>query len=275
MQIYSSARTAVDWGASELLAAFPELADIEVSATDQKELDVLLRKLGDNVDAFFKYFPNTASVEEVRQECFDAGGRLLARSDRNYGYLMLAHLEQEAGLREYRTDNKGNPMGQSGLERGFMLTMMFAGSTLHFHPSHQAGSRFRYLGMASKAKAHVIAFAQRPDTAKTAGYLRLPDRGIVILIQGLAWVDPRNFQIVRMHTELLAPRGDVGLRKQSTEIQFSEVVLPKVSRSFWLPLQVIVAINYQGSLYRNRHRYKEYKLFTVETFEKIIRPATW
>jgi hypothetical protein len=49
-----------------------------------------------------------------------------------------------------------------------------------------------------------------------------------MLTQGIAWVDKENFHIVRMQTDLLARRPEIGLDKQTTKVRFGEVRLPDV-----------------------------------------------
>jgi thiol:disulfide interchange protein len=37
---------------------------------------------------------------------------------------------------------------------------------------------------------------------------------------------------------------------------------------FWLPREVKVTIGWKGRTFRNLHRYSNYRLFSVETYEK-------
>jgi hypothetical protein len=91
--------------------------------------------------------------------------------------------------------------------------------------------------------------------------------------QGLVWIDPHSFEIVRMRTDLLAPRNDVGLAKQTSEIWFSEVKFNTVSHPFWLPCEVVVTANWLGLVFRNRHQYSDYSVFVVESREKLNLPV--
>jgi len=38
-----------------------------------------------------------------------------------------------------------------------------------------------------------------------------------------------------------------------------------VAQAFWLPQEVTVTVNWQGMVFRNRHRYSDFALFRVET----------
>lgn len=277
LEAYADARTVVDQTPAELMEAYPELANTLSLTESQSELPGLLQKVSDKVADFFRYFPNTASMEEVRQEVLGNDGRVLASSRTRYNYLMLASEGRGIGLDEYRSDSKGAEVKPRG-SGSFMLTYLCAWHLVHFHPLHQAESRFRLLGTDSKPRAYVIAFAQRPEAARHVGEFDVEDpdwlgREVFILVQGVVWVDPQSCQIVRVHTELLAPRYDVGLARDTTEIECAEIRFPGITRSFWLPREAVVTSLFRNMTYRNRHRYSDYRLFSVETKDKVNPPV--
>jgi hypothetical protein len=176
-------------------------------------------------------------------------------------------------LTEYRTDSKGNPTQLSGLREGFFLTARFATVPLLLHPEFQSGSRFRYIGTTSEPVAHVIAFAQVPEVARIhQEYQPVPGPKVILHHQGLIWVDPASYQIIRMYTELLEPRTDVGLENVASDIRFQRVSFKNGYLSFWLPSEVKVSIRQWNVVYRNRHRYSDYRLFTVESNYQVRPP---
>ena len=95
----------------------------------------------------------------------------------------------------------------------------------------------------------------------------------VILYQGLAWVDRRTCQIVRIRTDLLTPRTDLGLLRQTTEVRFGEVHFQSTPETFWVPQEVVITNSVtNGRTYRNRHHYSDFQVFLVESSEKIELP---
>jgi len=262
--IYHPVQTLIDASPSAVTVRYPRLEKTLRSEEDQEELASLLEKVGRNVENFLKYFPNTASSEQVRQE------RGSLHTSSRYQYLILV---DPSNITEYRTDSKGKPAGLGGLEQGFALTSGFAVLSLILHPSFQPESRFRYLGTTTDPVAHLIAFAQIPGTARISHvHWQSPILNKVRLYyQGLVWVDPRSCQIIRMYAELLAPRQEVGLEWASLEIEFEQVSF-KNGSAFWLPHVVNVFIRQREVNYRNQHRYSDYKLFTVESHVKLKPP---
>jgi hypothetical protein len=66
----------------------------------------------------------------------------------------------------------------------------------------------------------VLAFAQSPKTARATTQVNLREKSALVLVQGVAWVDADSYQIIRMRVDLLAPRRDIGLQRQTTEILY-------------------------------------------------------
>ena len=270
-EYYRTVRAVVDWSPAELVKALPELKGL-ATAQSQEELATLLRKVGENVAAFFRDFPNTTSVEEIRQERFLPHQPMPESQEQTFNYLMLAGPENRpmSGLQEYRTDKKGSRVDLRGMAgTSSILTSRFVSSPIYFHPVHQDGSAFRYLGrqLIDKRETYVAAFAQRPVATRLVEWVGNGEKTAAVLLQGVAWIDPTTYQIIRMRTDLLAPRPDVHLERQSTEIRFAEVHLKTLPGAFWLPGEVVVTVSIFGETYRNTHRYSHFRLFKVETQE--------
>lgn len=257
----------------ELLDAYPkEMREMRFEENPAR-LPILLEKVGEKVEAFFRDFPNTVSKEQIRMERLDRQGRADASVTHNYLY-SFAPEKTGAYWEENRTESNGKPVDFSVIP-GFCLAPGRAGITAFLHPRHRENSSFRYLGrQASNASVEVIAFAQKPESGDYLGsyQAKTMPAPTLLLYQGFVWVDSRNHQIVRMRTDLLAPRLDVGLRRQTSEIWFGEVRFQSVAEPFWLPREVVVTNEDFMQNCRNRHRYTNYQVFTVTVQEKIMPP---
>lgn len=272
-EIYSKARTVVDMTADELRQTFPaEFRDLEFDE-NQEQLPSLLREVADRVAVLIRDIPNTTSREQVRRERMRNNMTVDSSSTQNYNYLVLPGLS--GPWEEIRTDSKGRPLAVENVQDSYAMTSGFAGLALFFHPGSLAGSRFRLLGrQSSEPRAYLIAFAQRPESGQLTGRLRTPlmVNPALIMYQGMAWIDPVTHQIVRMRTDLLAPRRDVYLARQTTEIWYGEVLFTSSTQTFWLPREVLVTLEWNGQFYRNRHRYSDYLVFSVESRDKLEQP---
>ena len=306
LERYAKVKSVLTESPQDLMKAMPELEGIRM-ALNQDELKVVLRKVGEGVESFFKNFPNTVSLEQVHQERLGKDGKVARSFDQGFQYLLLAHTEKWGlGIEEHRATPQGERAALGGYDQGLMLTAGFASVSLLFHPAYQNGAGFRYLGRQSLDRQetvktndsrmflakpdrtwtfnnlngesppgkemYVIAFAQNPETARTEERFSTDEGSALILIQGLAWIDPATFQIVRLRTDLLAPQSKVRLQRQTTEIHFKEVTFKEVANAFWLPEEVSVTVDWRGRTYRNWHRYSDFKLFNVETKEERKAP---
>jgi hypothetical protein len=273
LAIYAKARTVVEMTAEELRRDYPkECGDLEFD-DNQAELNTLLKKTGACVEALFRDIPNTSSKEQVRRERLRKDGSVDNASTQDYFYLVLPG---KTGLwEEIRTDDKGRPLPDTRMPGSSFLTSGHAGLAVFLHPLYQESSRFRVLGkQRAKPNAWVIAFAQKPEDGRPAGRFEseLMMTTARIMYQGLAWIDPGTHQILRMRTDLLAPRDDVLLARQTTEIWYQEVRFADVPQVFRLPREVLVTTDLNGQTYRNRHRYSDYVVFSVESRDKLEQP---
>jgi hypothetical protein len=195
--------------------------------------------------------------------------------DQKFQYLLLARPEKWGlGLEEFRTNNRGERTAPTGLSSGLMLSAGFASASLLFHPAYQSGASFQYLGkqLLDGRPCHVVAFAQDPGKAQMYERFNADKDSVLVLFQGLAWVDAENYRIVRLRTDLLQPQPQIRLRRQTTEIKYAPVEFKQVAAAMWLPSEVAVTVEWKGRTFRNLHKYSDFKVFNTE-FKEKVRPA--
>jgi hypothetical protein len=255
--------------------ALPELAGLE-PAFSQDPLSLILRRVGESVEQSLTNFTNTSSAERIRMERLRRNGKVAESREENFRYLFLVSPDQpDAGIREYRTNRRGAALAPTDPSGRFMITEGFASAALHFLPFYQAGSRFRYLGRQTvQGRAtHVIAFAQRPETAELFESFQVNHSSTDVLVQGVAWVDAATGQIIRLRTDLLRPQPQIRLARQTTDVRYGEVHFLGVDSTMWLPMDVAVIVEWNGRLFRNEHHYSDFQVFEVETHQKIGAPG--
>jgi Tfp pilus assembly protein PilF len=243
-------------------------------AKDQEQLSSILDGVGTKILELIKNFPNTSSLEVIHQEKVShrGGG---GSQDQKFRYLCLASSEASGpSFLEYRTDFAGNEARPEGLSEGFMLTTGFTSAALIFHPEYRAESTFQYLGRqkVNGRNAYVVAFAQIPGKAHFTGNFRQGSTSGTMFSQGVAWIDTATYQIIRLHTDLLAPLPELRLEKETVNIDFNEVQFRSLKGPLWLPENVTVAIDWNGKQLRNQHEYSDFKIFQVDTSQKMGKP---
>lgn len=243
--------------------------------SDQTELPIILAKVGQNVAAFFGMFPNTSSEELVHMARLHMDGSVDESITQQFRYLALGqsgHAQSE--LLEYRTNSKGEPVRWYALRGAYVITQGFISSLIHFAVLYQSDSVFRDLGsvMWQGRLAEVVAFAQRPDRARQLLGALSENTSTRVCVQGLAWIDPTTDEILMMRTDLLQPQREIGLERETTQVELSEVKFKDPPLALWLPSRVIVTIVWNSQMFQNIHTYSNYRIFKVQTQEKVGIP---
>ena len=252
---------------AQLVERVPELKSLEPAA-DQKELPMILQKMGERMDDFVRNIGDLIAREDLTQESLDADGKIKAKQHVQDNYLILHHGNDWGPGAEYRMDDKGNRLGPIGLGHGYLVTSGHALSCIEFSTAaqSQSQSRFRYLGneMLGSRETYVLAFAQRPGEVNFATVLAgMGAQEVAMPTQGILWVDKSNFQILRMRSDLLAPNNEIRLDQLTTDVTLAEARLQDVPNPLWLPSEADVYIEIGGQKYRNMHRYQDYRRYRV------------
>ena len=272
----SPPQTFVEITPDELAKRVHELKNL-TPADSQAVLPMILARVGATVEDFLSSFPNTACSERITTEVNNTAirnpdvhatqAKAPIQHDAKFNYVALARPgHNEAPLVEYRTDTKGGP---AQLE-GAIVTSGFVSLIAHFRPAFQGESRFRYLGreLMKNQNTYVVAFAQRPGVARQAEQVRFLDKTGFVLLQGVAWIDAASFAILHLRTEILQANLDLGLAKETTEVEYFPVTFKQDLKTLWLPRQVTVSGQLERFAFFNQHHYSQYRLFVVETGEK-------
>lgn len=259
---YADAFSLIDLPTEDLAKSLPELAGL-AAAQNQQQLPALLGRMGQAVEQAYQKFTEVIADEKVTQEhCGSGHQKTTTRQE--FSYLIVPR-EQEGRERidEYRVRLDGKPLEAS--DAGVRFGEGYAAMWALFYPGNQAGSRFRYLGeqQLDGAATYVLGFAQRPGWSTVMGYENtgLAGERVLVLYQGVVWIDKGTNRILKMRADLLKPRLDVKLEMQTTEIQFGEVhVSDAAATALWVPLQVTVTTVWTGEVFRDEHIYSKYRL---------------
>jgi hypothetical protein len=244
-------------------------------ATDQVALPAILSAVGKNISNLFASLPNICSEEAIHQERLGRNGQARAHQEYKYRYLLLTEGERGGvGINEQRANLRGQATSLSGLTEDTMLTSGFLSGSLIFHPIFQSESTFRLLGRqkVNGRNTFVIVYAQNPAKSRLRGSFRQDENVRVTYTQGMAWVDAENDQIIRLTSDLLSPVPQVRLKRETTDMEFSEVALKRVPQKFWLPVAVTVTVDWNGKILRNKHLYSDFLISDVNFTQKIARP---
>jgi hypothetical protein len=281
---------------AEIQLAVPELAHLK-AAQDQSQLTAFLDKIGAKTVEIARKTPNLVSHEAVVSE----QNGFTTRAD--YSFLILQHV-MVTGSRvfdEYRVDvATGDKLQTDFIEKAAEsaaphappsladvppagpilpqpqpqspgpVSQGSASAWLYFYPTNRSQLEFRYLGQQKMngRQTQVVAFAQKPGSVLLPAVIGYNGQIYKIFMQGVAWIDPAEFRIERLRSDLLSVPAGVPLRQLSVDIEFAQMSIVDVPSPLWLPTQVVITENLAGSTARESHTYSNYRLF--RTRSKIV-----
>jgi hypothetical protein len=287
IQEYGKTAPYVDLPLSQLRKSISELNGIKPDDTPG-QLELILAKTGAAIELQLPRVPNLICREDVadeappKQESSDGmsqmsakvigvipgrgmltqtpptAKRLVLGDWHHFEYIIRAKKEGDGTttLEESRT-------GKGGSATPDPKGIGFAPLWLIFAAGNRSESDFHYLGT-QKVEGHatyVITFAQRPGQVRRPSLLATATDTIPLLYQGIAWIDARDFQILRLRTDLLAPLPELNLKRVTSTIEYTQVHIRALDEPLWLPQEVEVLWETNGGENGELHRYSKYQLF--------------
>jgi len=278
MQQYAKATPYIDLPIPQLTKAVKELNGLKPQE-DSSQLDSVLQKTGEALNAQLPRVPNLLCREEIAEETkpqisaptsvriSGSPGSPTMQSPtlsnqwstgdwHRFDYIIHSNKEEDGSITLEET-RQGNGSAKAPRGTGFAALWTI------FAPGNRAESNFRYLGT-QKIDGHatqVVAFSQIPDHVRKPAMLDTGAGTIPLLYQGFAWIDAEDFHILRLRTDLRAPLPELNLKRITSTIDFSKVTIQQFPEPLWLPRQVEVLWQTNDLEAGEIHRYSKYQLF--------------
>jgi len=274
---------------AEIQQTVPETTHLK-AAQDQSQLTALLDKIGAKTVEIARKTPNVVSHEVVLSE----RNGLTARAD--YSFLILQHATgtDSRVFDEYRVDVATGEKLQTDFaektaesaaapvpdllllppvtepEQTGPTSQGFVSAWLYFYPTNRKQFEFRYLGQQKMngRQTLVVAFAQKPGSVQLPAVFDYKGQTYRIFMQGVAWIDPVEFRILRLRSDLLSVPAALPLYRLSVDIHFAQISIAGAPSPLWLPSQAVITTNLVGSAVQERHTYSKYRLFLARS--KIV-----
>jgi len=221
-----------------------------------------------SVNSFWGQFRSVTCVEKVTQEKLGKQGRIEHAQKATFDYLALMSVEQSGlSVEESRLEQ-----GKAGKAKNvpMLITNGVPTLLLVFHPFYRESFRYELDGSPSPEGQVKIHFAHIAGTRSTAA-VRLRGKDHPLEIQGTAWLDSATGFIHRIVAEIAAPMGDINLKSVQMAVNYAPMTFPAGNDPYWLPLTADIDIQTARQHWHNVHQYSNYKRFTVNTEDKVLR----
>ena len=231
----------------------------------------VLRGVGERMKEFVGNLEKFTATEEVRHQPQDSGKNRQPEEKRQFAYVVTVSRNSIGTflMEEYRD-------GSMSAERfpGRVATNGLPALDLIFHPVLSGDFQFKCegLGQAEGKTAWQVHFAQRADKLVRIRSYVVGERTYRVYLEGRAWIDPGNYQVIRLESELQRPIPEISLTKEHIVIHYAPVEFRTQRTEIWLPQEAELYVEKKGQRYYRRHTFTNFMVFNVETSQSIQAP---
>jgi tetratricopeptide (TPR) repeat protein len=228
--------------------------------------DQVLEMSGRRVQQLVEDISQFSATEHLLHERLDKFGNPTSKENRKFGYLATI-TENPPGYfgvdedRQLQSGDVGVP--DDIVTRGFM------GLALIFHPHIRGDFQMSCEGLSDFQgnPAWLMYFRQRDDRPSHFGRYLVGTQPYDVRLKGRAWIGAKNFEVVRMESELLNPVDRLSVQHQI--VQYGPIHFKDKNVDLWLPKSVDLYLEINKRRYYRQHSFDQYLLFSVDSQQKL------
>jgi hypothetical protein len=235
-------------------------------------LEDLLPQVTSHVKEFVDNVNRFSATEVLEQERLDRQGKLQEKAHSKSNYIATV---QEGKKGVFWVDEfRNETYGASNFKGSIAGTGVAPALALIFHPSHLEEFNMTCEGFADWQGQSVwhVSFEQRLDRPATLCTLKVGTALFDMRLKGFALIGSDNYQILHVETNLLQPIPEISLDVDHMSVDYGPVAFTERKISIWLPQVTEITVNYRGKHLIERLTYSNYRLFLVDTGQKIAEP---
>jgi hypothetical protein len=231
----------------------------------------VLKGVGERMKEFVSNLEKFTATEEVKHQPLGSGKNRQPEEKRQFEYVVAISRNRLGTflLEEYRDGNTDASRFPSRVATNGLPAL-----DLIFHPVLAGDFQFKCegLGQAAGKAAWQIHFAQRADKLVRIRSYVVGERTFRVYLEGRAWIDPGNYQVIRLESELQKPIPEIDLSKEHIVIHYAPVEFRTQKTEIWLPQKAELYVERKGQRYYRQHTYRDFMVFNVETSQSIQAP---
>ena len=233
-------------------------------------LEELLQRTGRTVELFWQQIDSFSCTERVTQEKIGKKEKIEFKTDSTYDYLAITKAGEEGlAIEELRLPIKRSSKKSNA--PSLLSTNGFPTLLLIFHPRYQTNYRYQIKPEGDEdGRLMAVHFEQIPGRQSTCA-LVLQERIYPLALQGTAWIDAATGTIQRMTATLVSPLKDINIHALNIEIAYKPESFSSDPESRWLPSTATINVHTALQHWRNIHRFSQYKRFTVESVQSVLK----
>ena len=235
-------------------------------------LEEVLPRASANVKQFVDSINRITASEVMAFERRNNKGRLEEKANSKANYVAVIQ-QNEVGFLAVDEYRNGSP-GMTAFE-GHIAATGSAALLLIFHPMH-----LDEFDMACQGRSiwrgfpiYEVNFKQRSDRPNTMSEFRVGGMAYAIDLKGTAFIHADSFQIIHLETELMKPIPQAFLEVERQSVDYGPVAFNVNNDQLWLPQVADITVHFRKKEFNERHTYSDYRLFVVDTGQKISKPT--
>ncbi len=238
-----------------------------VSCPEQRVID----GAADRLNEFIANLSRFEAAEELVHEDLDEVGNPLSHETRKFSY--VAELSEPVPgvprVDEYRNAGSGPATFPADIATRGLPGLIFV-----FHPylRDTFALSCEGLGQWQGRATWLIYFRQRENRPNKLLSYNLGQGTTSVDLKGRAWVTADTFRIVHIEAEAIRPMPAIRMLSHRVMVDYGPVAFSKKAVQLWLPKQADVYFHFRGHRYHRRHRFDNFRLFSVDSTQKVVSP---
>jgi tetratricopeptide (TPR) repeat protein len=234
-------------------------------------LPQILSAAGKNADQFVANLEKFTATEDFQEIEIKHGGELQKFSQNSFEYLVFVERVSSGSfdVSEFRTKDSVRVQLPGRVEDNGVAALALA-----FHPIIQPDLDWKCEGLGTwdNQPAWIIHFQQKPKAPNVLSWFSSPGHSYALPLKGRAWVSQASSDVLHLDTDLVNEIQPIDLKRQHFSIDYAAVPFRGRQQQLWLPVNVDSYIQYRGHFLHYYHHFSDYKLFSVDTTQKISTP---
>lgn len=218
-----------------------------------------VKQLADNLARF-------DAREDVVHEDLNDFGKPVTKETRKFDYQVeINGLE----VREHRSSTT-----DVGDFPGHIETLGLPALAFVFHPDLRGDFELTCEGLGDwrGQAAWLVYFRQRPDRARRLQVFQFTNETDPVSLKGRAWIAAGTWHILHLEADLMDPIPKIQLRGEHQAVDYGPVAFRQRRIELWLPTSADMYLDFRRHRYYRRHSFGNYKLFFVDSTQKIDLP---
>ena len=231
----------------------------------------VLSGAGGRVQDLLNALDRFSATEVQTHEELDRYGDPLTREVRKSEYVVTVSQAQSTrlDLQEFRRDLSGLGAFSDRIATRGLLTL-----ALVFDPHKQSDYQFdcEGLGEWKGQPTWLVHYRQLPGHTGGLQSFDVGQSSYPVLLRGRAWIRAVDSQILHIEAELSAPMPEIELQSEHEIANYGPVAFAAKKLQLWLPEDTQMYLDLRGHRYRFSNHYTDFKIFSVDSNEKVTLP---